>query len=105
MKGRRLTVLPAAHSEHCFGVQRAFHAAVQHGASGLAGGGKIGARHAAPQGHHAGAKNFQRPFHGQADGLAAVGQQVARLSFEDHSVKRNNVYNSFQQPLTKTVLL
>ena len=72
-------LLPAAHGEHRFGVQCALHAAVQHGASGLAGGGKVGACHAAPQGHHAGAKNFQRPVHGQADGLAAVGQQVTVL--------------------------
>ena len=56
MKGRKLNVLllPAAHGEHRFGVQRALHAAVQHGASGLASGGKVGARHAAPQGHYAG---------------------------------------------------
>ena len=39
---------------------------MQHGASGLAGGGKVGARHAAPQGHYAGTQNFQRPFHGRA---------------------------------------
>ena len=34
MKGRKLNVLllPAAHGEHRFGVQRTLHAAVQHGA-------------------------------------------------------------------------
>ena len=47
MKGRRLTTF--AHGEGGFGVQRTLHAAVQHGPSGLAGGGQISAAHAAPQ--------------------------------------------------------
>ena len=77
MKGRDLRTL--AHREHGFGVQRALHFAVEHGAACPAGGGKVGARHAPPQRHDAGAEDPDRAFHAQLNGLAAVGQEVAVL--------------------------
>ena len=41
MKGRKLS-FPAADGHHGIGIQRTFHAAVQHGAARFAGGGKVG---------------------------------------------------------------
>ena len=78
MKGRKLS-FPAADGHHGIGIQRTFHAAVQHGAARFAGGGKVGARHAAAQRHHAGTNDLQRAVHAQLNGFAAVGQQAAVL--------------------------
>ena len=77
MKGRKLS-FPAADGHHGIGIQRTFHAAVQHGAARFAGGGKVGARHAAAQRHHAGTNDLQRAVHAQLNGFAAVGQQGRR---------------------------
>ena len=65
MKGRGLSsgFLPAADGQHGLGVQSALHFAVEHGPASLAGGSQIGARHAAPQRHDAGAQDLHRAFH------------------------------------------
>ena len=77
MKGRKLS-FPAADGHHGIGIQRTFHAAVQHGAARFAGGGKVGARHAAAQRHHAGTNDLQRAVHAQLNGFAAVGLTAAQ---------------------------
>ena len=72
-------LLPAADGQIGFGVQRALHAAVQHGPPGLAGGGQIGAAHAAPQRYDGRPQDLHGALGAQLHGLAAVGQQVAVL--------------------------
>ena len=49
------------------------------GRAGLAGGGEIGACHAAPQRDDAGAEDAQRPLYAQLNGLTTVGQEIAVL--------------------------
>ena len=83
------SLFPAADGEGNFGVQDALHPAVEFGRAGLAGGGEIGACHAAPQRDDAGAEDAQRPLHAQLDGLAAVGQEVAVLVDGPEAVGRS----------------
>ena len=55
------SLLPAADGEGNFGVQGTLHPAVELGRAGLAGGGEIGACHAAPQSPgYADAEEFQQ---------------------------------------------
>ena len=83
MKGRNLIGVlctgALAHSQGGLHIQRALHPAVQHGTACFTGGGKVGARHAAPQGDDGRAQDLYRAFHAELNGLAAVGQQVAVL--------------------------
>ena len=73
------SLLPAADGEGNFGVQGTLHPAVELGRAGLAGGGEIGACHAAPQRDDAGAKDAQRPLYAQLNGLTTIGQEIAVL--------------------------
>ena len=83
MKGRNLIgILCAgalAHSQGSLHIQRALHPAVQHGTACFTGGGKIGARHAAPQGDDGRAQDLHRDIHAELHGLAAVRKEVAVL--------------------------
>ena len=87
MKGRDLRTL--AHREYGFGVQRALHFAVEHGAACPAGGGKVGARHAAPQGDDGRAQDLYRAFHVELNGEDSGADLVSR------SVARGNSHQAF----------
>ena len=64
MKGRNLIGIlctgALAHGQGGLHIQRALHPAVQHGTACFTGGGKVGARHAAPQGDDGRAQDLYR---------------------------------------------
>ena len=75
MKGRNLIGIlctgALAHGQGGLHIQRALHPAVQHGTACFTGGGKVGARHAAPQGDDGRAQDLYRAFHAELNGFAA----------------------------------
>ena len=77
MKGRNLIGIlctgALAHGQGGLHIQRTLHPAVQHGTACFTGGGKVGARHAAPQGDDGRAQDLYRAFHVE---LTAAQSQV-----------------------------